>query len=1160
MASYTGLTDITIPLYTVNSKKLSIPITISFHASGRMANETNGVLGMRWTLNCGGLVSRTRKGEIDEWNELTAFDFSPYTNNHPVEPTFDILHNASVEGKINVRSTIPPIYDSEYDLFNYALPNGKSGHFILKNKNGLKVPMLIPYDPLKIEVFKDQSAEGFIDRVKITDVDGTQYFFGKADQPAAYPFDNSVETRMFSGQPYVSTPCAWYLVKIISGDNTDEITFSYTKRDTYSVDALQSAKIGDRLAFNNIIPINISSLDTYGSSLFGRYGSWLFEHDADPTTYESLQSPRYQTPTLSAIKFNGNSVSFNYITVPEHTGGFGSLALLSEVIVNRGTTPFRKIKFNLVKHAGESELYYLDGMSLYGEKSDILNEKYTFSYYEPAAPNKIEGVISSAKKKDWWGYYQSSVTQLLLPRDVQVLTMPLGYNLTYRVGAAFNRESDENDQKFGMLKSIIYPTGGETEFIYEGNKFNPADQPGSTNKGPGLRIREVISKPLIGKNIHKVYKYGVNEDGVGVVNEYLKPGSLYYSELTENDGVDMHFWNYNMNGGEGSLLGVNKEQNAGFRIRNYYADPYVSFNLSGSPIKYGVVAEYYLEDALLQQKIQTHYVWGQAQNNGNLENVEQFRVLDYSFNTRPRYFASAEFDVWRTPVMNEKYIYKYSNGQFSLIRKEMYNYTSLQKDEARDMPVYQHSVVSFYRGAEGIDDRYTLYQYFNSSGCSVYGYGVRKYATGAQLLTKTTSEEYTPSGIIITVKNISYDSVYLFVKNEEIINSNNKSIKTTYTYPHNFQQMPVYQKMVQKNILSPVIEQTYSNAAIQTKKVITNYYNPFENIFVPRSVEMKNGSFPQETVANFNHYSKQGNILEQQKLNDVKESYIWGYNNQYPIAKVVNAANALSTLTVTYPVTYGSVFLDPSQSTKEYSFTTGASGNVGVSVSDSYQDIDFTVYYELRGNGVNRSGYLRHPAGGVPTGPSDPQSIVINNVPVGTYTLLVRHVNSTDSYVYGEVLFNYITKQDNYSGNSEVFLENFEETTSSYIVAGGAYSGEKYLSGMYNVNFAPAAGKKYLIQWWAKVNGKWILNQQSYTGSFILSGAIDNVRIFPEDAFITSYTYDPLIGMTSETDPSGRTTFYEYDGFGRLSVVKDDIGNIIKKICYNYKGQIIDCN
>lgn len=57
-----------------------------------------------------------------------------------------------------------------------------------------------------------------------------------------------------------------------------------------------------------------------------------------------------------------------------------------------------------------------------------------------------------------------------------------------------------------------------------------------------------------------------------------------------------------------------------------------------------------------------------------------------------------------------------------------------------------------------------------------------------------------------------------------------------------------------------------------------------------------------------------------------------------------------------------------------------------------------------------------------------------------------------------------------------------------------------------------------------------------------------------KDAHITSYTYKPLVGMTSMTDPKGMTTYYEYDEFQRLKNMKDQNGNILKNTTYHYKN------
>jgi len=66
------------------------------------------------------------------------------------------------------------------------------------------------------------------------------------------------------------------------------------------------------------------------------------------------------------------------------------------------------------------------------------------------------------------------------------------------------------------------------------------------------------------------------------------------------------------------------------------------------------------------------------------------------------------------------------------------------------------------------------------------------------------------------------------------------------------------------------------------------------------------------------------------------------------------------------------------------------------------------------------------------------------------------------------------------------------------------------------------------------------------------TGHLDELRLCPAGARMTTYTHDPLVGLTSQTDPSGRTTTYEYDALGRLIRTRDEQGHILSQQQYHY--------
>ncbi len=71
----------------------------------------------------------------------------------------------------------------------------------------------------------------------------------------------------------------------------------------------------------------------------------------------------------------------------------------------------------------------------------------------------------------------------------------------------------------------------------------------------------------------------------------------------------------------------------------------------------------------------------------------------------------------------------------------------------------------------------------------------------------------------------------------------------------------------------------------------------------------------------------------------------------------------------------------------------------------------------------------------------------------------------------------------------------------------------------------------------------------------LLISALNNFRSNLSNYQITTYTYDPLVGVKSITPPSGIREVYIYDSANRLKEVREDSasGKILKEYQYNYK-------
>lgn len=126
-----------------------------------------------------------------------------------------------------------------------------------------------------------------------------------------------------------------------------------------------------------------------------------------------------------------------------------------------------------------------------------------------------------------------------------------------------------------------------------------------------------------------------------------------------------------------------------------------------------------------------------------------------------------------------------------------------------------------------------------------------------------------------------------------------------------------------------------------------------------------------------------------------------------------------------------------------------------------------------------------------------------------------------------------------------------------------AKTGSKVLNGRYYIRTRDFVPGNYLVSYWVSNNDgvDWELYEhemavvagQNLEYPIGGRGITDELRVHKKDALMQTKTYDLNKNVTSETNANGKTTYYEYDAFGRLITIKDNNRNKLKSYQYFIK-------
>mgnify|MGYP000574538257 CR=1 FL=1 len=510
---YTGTANINIPIYTLKNQDLQVPISIGYRTGGILVEQESSKIGLGWALGAGGVINREVKGgfaddfykkDVDG-NEYRGYLLTNKELNHSTCHTFD-SQNFWRDRDENFLFCNKPI-DSEADIYHFTFSSyagsftfDKCGNPLLKPANlDLKIEIVygLAVDfPKLTGIQAPPSDKEIIKGFKLTTPNGIEYYFAEKEYSANYirgHYDDQITTNQYSS--------SWYLTKIKSNATGNEIHFDYhviTNTD-YKIESKQHTEFAG-LLWNNTCGCNLET---------DNFISYAKSKIVRAHTLKRINSEYFD---INFIHENRNDISFSPLPASYTPIKDKRIAGL-EIINNLSGSINESYEFENENYFQignmESPNYLrlkLDGIIKKGNQNGTV-QLYKFEYDEELLPPK------NSKSTDAWGFYNGNNSDSFIPKTYiypnapprkRISVVPLDIFPNEIVIDGANKESDFEKGRACSLSKIIYPTGGNSKYIYEPNEF---EYLGNYIKGSGLRIAQVITNDLNGNETIKNFTY-----------------------------------------------------------------------------------------------------------------------------------------------------------------------------------------------------------------------------------------------------------------------------------------------------------------------------------------------------------------------------------------------------------------------------------------------------------------------------------------------------------------------------------------------------------------------------------------------------------------------------------------------------------------------------
>lgn len=1185
VSHYTGVPDINIPLFQLHGKEMSLPIALKYHSNGNKVADRASFVGLGWALEAGGVLSRVVRGLPDEHeNGIFSTTASRYFNQ------FSDLHcdDNNPESRLHLDSVASGKIDIASDLFFYSLPT-ESGKFTYKRNSlasasapfGTNSPLLIPIKATDISYeVEPNPINGNPIRAfnwKVATADGTIYEFEHSDADLSH----ARSLCGFAVNNEYTVQNTWHLSRIISPNRIDIITFSYVPE--YINYRQKGPLIEARRESGKSISTCISEISLQQARLASIRTSWGDEVKFIAET-DRLDFPGAKALDKVEYYYQGHLKS-SYELNKDYFDA--TIDLDSDYDYNN-----KKLKLESVRQVAPN------GVKL---------PPYQLIYRQGSFPSYSSYAV------DHWGYFNGE-------QNTGYERLPaVDYEDKYFEGA--ERTPSLNHTLSGVLKKMVYPTGGAANFSYQLHDYydDRKVQTGSdgtttyvaewfeesvsttvTSQSTNCTSSSAVSKTLTVQPINgqtQVDAIITHENPCeGNSNCSNLQGITFEHSITRTDGspIDFSYTNgsnhvkvdpgqyrilVKMCNTSGSGIGGSSPDYTG--MTHSLTFKYKQFVLQGTTGTPGNnqtrsnagglrISKIALSPELCEGKpVNRYYSYskpGTYESSGKLM-AEPF----YMYETKENNTCS-EFD----PGDPKEVIFRSSNSGIPLnfVQGSSVGYNVVTEYSSNEALVFDRPAGGILIGQSGVaPGGKTEYHFINelpaennsypfiSSFPDLFKNGRLKQKIDSKWISdqevwKKTSQTINKYSYTNTSENANY--VMAKVSSSSCENCHGLEYNTN-----------IFRDKTAQIRLDNTTETTYDDADIPFSIKKEFFYNTVNDLPTTTKIQSGGKTYTEQSKFHFNFNPGDTAIdylASTGQKNRLVEKIVTvgmsGLQTQKTISSYVQSPNRFTEEFNSVGKKYS---YDPVVDQNDYSSLL-VSGSSLTMDNNMYENASlkldaFGNPIEVRQIGDRKNSYLwgynynKQVADVLMAGPED--------IAFSSFDDFVLE-NRDDSRASGNWVIQQNSCASNYTDLAS-YLSCLEQSDLSIQSYSGTYalngSVRAYIQtfGQYTISFkAKNTGNVTINGVSYPANGNWKMTtiNLSLSSTSVLFDAnnlsVDNLRLYPTPASMTTYCYDELGRLTSSDDTSGNTTFYSYDEFDRLTTVNDFDGNLVQTIDYKY--------